>query len=238
MSQTSEEQLVDLIRALSESIKKEIEVKIPCIVTSVTSRKKVTVRPLIKIVGKDGQTYSRDVIEGVPVFFYGAGDKLISFPIKVGDKGWLEASDRDLSLFLQSFDETEPPTKRLHSFSDSLFVPDIFENYSISEEDADAVVVQNLDGSVKIALDDDTVRVVNDSVNLTVTNNSVSGIAPGGFNLNGFIINADGSVSSPVSVSAPNVIAAASLTVANVEVGGHAHSGVATGSDSTNPMGS
>lgn len=230
MNQTSENQLVDLIRALSDSIKKEIEVKIPCIVTAVTNRKKVTVRPLIKIVGKDGQTYSRDVIEGVPVFIYGAGDKLISFPVAVGNKGWLEASDRDLSLFLQSFDEAEPPTKRMHSFSDGLFVPDIFENYSISEEDADAVVVQNLDGSVKIALDDDTVRIDNGSVNITITNSSVSGTAPGGFNLNGFIINADGSVSSPVSVSAPSILAD------GAEVAGHAHSGVSSGGSTTDPL--
>lgn len=236
MNNSSEKQLSDLVRSLLNVVKKEVEVKIPCVITSVTSRKKVTVRPLIKIVDQQGNTYSREVIEGVPVFTGGAGGVLVSFPVKVGNVGWLEASDRDLSLFLQSFSEAEPTTKRMHSFSDAVFVPDIMTNFTIAEEDADAVVMQNRDGSVKITLDDNLIKVVNGSVNLTITNNAVTGTAPGGFNLNGFIINADGSASSPVSMSAPTIAAATSLTVVGVEQSAHVHGGVGRGNSNTDPV--
>ena len=42
-------------------------------------------------------------------------------------------------------------------------------------------------------------------------------------NINGAIIGVDGSITSPVSVGAPTVAAATSLTVAGTEVGGHVH---------------
>jgi len=253
MNTSSEKQLTDLLYTFENSIKREVEVKIPCVVTEVISRTKVTVRPLIKVIARDGTAYSREVIEGVPVFAYGAGDRVLSFPVNVGDKGWLEASDRDISVFLQSMSESEPTTKRMHSFSDGLFVPDIMTNYSLNSEDDDASVLQNKDGSVKIALDDDeirlnnndvkvtvtgsTVEVINGGVTATITNSMVTGVAPGGINLNGFIINADGSATSPVSVGAPNVVAAISLKVAEVEMGNHSHGGVSRGDSETDPVG-
>ena len=43
------------------------------------------------------------------------------------------------------------------------------------------------------------------------------------FNLNGFIINPDGSATSPVSVGAPTVNGTTSLTVAGKEQNGHVH---------------
>lgn len=249
MNTSSEKQLTDLLYAFETSIKKDVEVKIPCEVTEVISRTKVSIRPLIKIVTRDGTTKSREVIEGVPVFAYGAGDRVLSFPVNVGDKGWLEASDRDISVFLQSFDESEPTTKRMHSFSDGLFVPDIMTNYSLSSEDENAAVLQNKDGSVKIALDDEEIRlnnngvkvtisdsqveVINGGVSAVITSSMVTGVAPGGFNFNGFVISADGSATSPVSVGAPALTAAISLSVAGVEQAEHVHGGVETGTSNT-----
>ena len=214
---------MDLVREMLVMSKKAIEVSIPCIVTKVISRTKVSVRPLIKIVGQDGTAYDRDVIEGIPVFTAGGGDRFISFPVKVGDLGWIDASDRDISLFLQSYANEQPPTNRMHSFSDARFIPDIMTNITVAEEDATAIVIQNRNGSVKIALDDGQIRIKNEAVSLVVDGSKVTGVAPGGFDLNGFIINADGSAESPVSVSAPTVAAASSLTVAGKEQKDHAH---------------
>ena len=236
----SDNAFMDLVREMLVMSKKAIEVSIPCVVTKVISRTKVNVRPLIKIVGQDGTAYDRDVIEGIPVFTAGGGDRFISFPVKVGDLGWIDASDRDISLFLQSYANEQPPTNRMHSFSDARFIPDIMTNITVAEEDATAIVIQNRHGSVKIALDDEQIRVRNEtasivmgpdtvyvttsSVTVNITSDSVTGVAPGGFDLNGFIINADGSAESPVSVSAPTVAAASSLTVAGKEQKDHAHS--------------
>ena len=247
MNESSEKQLVDLIKQLMSTVKKELEVSIPCEITAVTSRKKVTVKPLIKIVDKLGNTYSRDVIEGVPVFALGTSNMVASMPVAVGDKGWLQASDRDLSLFLQSFEESEPPTNRMHSFSDGLFVPDAMNDYTIAEEDAGALVIQTSDGINKITMDATKTRVVNGAVDITIEGGAVTGVAPAGFNLNSCIIAADGSITSPsaitglnvaatVGLTAPTVAAGLSLTVATVEVAGHDHGGTTSDGAVIAPM--
>lgn len=198
--------LVDLVKDILATVKRSVEVSIPCIVTKVISRTKVNVRPLIKVVGQNGVSYERDIIEGLPVFTAGAGDRFISFPVAVGDIGWIDASDRDLSLFLQSYGNVEPPTSRMHSFSDARFVPDIMTNISIAAEDAAAIVIQTRNGTVKIALDDTEIRIKNEAVSLVIDGSKVTGVAPDGFDLNGFTINADGSAESPVSITAPSAV--------------------------------
>lgn len=198
--------LPELVNEILAAAKRAVEVSIPCVVTKVISRTKVNVRPLIKIVARDGTSMERHIIEGLPVFTAGAGDRFISFPVRVGDIGWIDACDRDISLFLQSYENVEPPTSRMHSFSDARFIPDIMTNITIAEEDAAAMVIQTRDGTVKIALDDSEIRIKNDTVSLVVDGSKVTGVAPGGFDLNGFIINADGSASSPVSLTAPSAM--------------------------------
>lgn len=222
--------LPDLTREIIAATKRALEVSIPCIVTKVISRTKVDVRPLIKIVLKDGTSRDRAIIPGLPVFTGGAGDKFISFPVAVGDIGWLEACDRDISLFLQSYGNVEPPTNRTHSFSDACFVPDIMTNITVAAEDATAMVIQTRDGVVKIAVDDNEIRIKNDAVSLIVTGSSVTGVAPGGFDLNGFTIDASGAAASPVSLTAPSVIADGK------ELAGHDHA-INGGSSAPGPTG-
>ena len=235
----SENLLPDLVREILAATKRSLEVSIPCIVTKVISRTKVDVRPLIKIVARDGVSIDRAVIEGLPIFTAGAGDKFISFPVVAGDIGWLNACDRDISLFLQSYGNVEPPTNRMHSFSDACFVPDIMTNITVAAEDATAMVIQNRNGTVKIALDNNEIRIKNNdasvvmgadsidvatsSVTINITDSSVTGVAPGGFNLNGFTIDASGAAVSPVSVTAPTVAGSTSLTAAGLEIAGHVH---------------
>lgn len=197
----NENLLVDLVRDILSTVKRSVEVSIPCIVTKVISRTKVDVRPLIKIVAQDGTSYDRDIVEGLPVFTAGAGDRFVSFPVVAGDLGWIDASDRDISLFLQSYENVEPPTSRMHSFSDARFIPDIMTNITVAEEDATAIVIQNRSGTVKIALDDSEIRIKNDTVSLVVDGLSVTGVAPGGFDLNGAQITSGGDVITANGVS-------------------------------------
>ena len=217
--------LPDLVREILQTTNRSVEVSIPCMVTKVISRTKVNVKPLIKVVAQDGTSLDRAEIEGLPVFTAGAGDKFISFPVAVGSIGWLDACDRDISLFLQSYDNTEPPTSRMHSFSDARFVPDIMTNITIAEEDATAIVIQNRDGTVKITLDDEEIRIKNDDVSLVVSGTSVTGVASGGFDLNGFTIASNGAAQSPVSITAPSAV------IDGKELAGHTHAGSATAPD-------
>jgi hypothetical protein len=116
-----------------------------------------TVRPLIQVMSTSGATTSRAVLASVPVLALGGGNYVINFPLKAGDKGWIEASDRDISLFMQAQAEARPNTLRLHSFSDGRFIPDVFGQYQISDDGA--MVIQTLDGSTKIVVSEDTVTI-------------------------------------------------------------------------------
>lgn len=198
--------LPELVKVIIDATKRSLEVSIPCVVTRVIGRTKVDVKPLIKIVAQNGASMDRAIIEGLPVFTAGAGGKFMSFPVTVGDIGWLDACDRDISLFLQSYDDVEPPSNRMHTFSDARFVPDIMTNITIAEEDTSSIVIQTRDGSVKIALDDGEIRINNNDVSLVVTGSAVNGIAPDGFDLNGFTIDSSGAAISPVSLTAPSVV--------------------------------
>ena len=218
MIENSENLLVDLMNVHAIAINKEMENMLPCVITEVVSRNKVTVTPLINVVDKSGNSYPRAAIEGVPVLSGGAGDMLISMPVSVGSIGWIHASDRDISLFLQSYEASDPSTQRMHNFSDSYFVPDLMHNFDVSEEDVNAIVIQNRDGKVKISIDGTNIKIVNNEVSIVVDGSSVKGIAKGGFDLNGFIINEDGSAKSPVSLTSP------SMVVDGKELAGHTHS--------------
>ena len=150
MNRTPEESdfLSDLSKAIIKKILRDLEIQLPCVVTEVSSdRQTVSVKPLIKRRLDSGEQVSRAEISGITVAALGAGGLVLSMPVKVGDKGWIESSDRDISLYLQSLDESDANTQRKLKFSDGRFIPDVFKNYSVSTEDSDAVVIQTLNGS-------------------------------------------------------------------------------------------
>lgn len=113
---------------------------------------RATVQPLIAMVTTDNIQKNRDQVASIPVFQYGGGNCMLSFNINPGDLGWIKASDRDISLFLTSYKNSSPNTQRLHNFSDSLFFPDIMRNYTINAEDDGNAVLQTTDGTVRVAL--------------------------------------------------------------------------------------
>ncbi len=127
---------------------------------------RATVRPLIRIQKTDNTLEDRAEIASVPVLNIGGGNGVLSFNIIPGDLGWIKASDRDISLFLQNETPVDVPpnTLRKHDFSDSLFIPDQFRKYTIAEEDDEnAILLQTLDGSKRIAIDDESIRLTSDS---------------------------------------------------------------------------
>jgi hypothetical protein len=133
------------------------------------ARNRATVRPLVTLVKTNGQTVSRASIASVPVLALAGGGFVLNFPLKPGDLGWIEASDRDISLFVQSLKESPPNTFRIHSFNDGRFIPDAFAKYTIASEDDDAAVLQSLDGTVRIALDADELRLTAPTIRATAS---------------------------------------------------------------------
>lgn len=117
------------------------------------------VQPQIRVVNTNNQSISRPQIASVPVYQYGGGGFILNFPLKAGSLGWIIACDRDISQFLQSYSESSPNTFRKKNFSDSFFLPDVMTGYEISPDDAENVVLQNLAGTVKISLSNDTITL-------------------------------------------------------------------------------
>lgn len=118
------------------------------------------VQPLIAIVDTLGNIVPRGSVASIQVLQLGGGGFVLSFPIKAGDLGWIKANDRDISLFKKFLGNAAPNTARKHSFEDAMFIPDtMFKSVSIAGEDTENVVLQNLAGTVKIALFDDKVKI-------------------------------------------------------------------------------
>lgn len=116
------------------------------------------VKPFIQMVDTTGIRHDRASVR-VPVLLIGGGEFFISFHLPVGSFGWLKANDRDISLFLQSHNAESPNTARMHSFEDGLFIPDLMTNYSIDDEDQQAMVIQDRASSVKISLNQERITI-------------------------------------------------------------------------------
>lgn len=131
---------------------------------------RATVKPLVMLGTTDGQKISRATVANIPVFRFGGGGFFIRLPLKPGDFGWLKASDRDISLVMQRGGlEDWPNTLRQHSFSDGMFFPDTLKEWVIDGGNADAMVIQSLDGSVCISLHEGKVKI--DAADIEITGN-------------------------------------------------------------------
>ncbi len=127
------------------------------------------VQPLIQVLTTNGDRITRAEIPSIPVILLGGGGFFISFHLPAGSLGFIKASDRDISLFLQSYEDNPPNTNRLHSFEDSLFIPDVMKGHTINAEDDQAMVIQNLDGTVRFSLNDSRIKLTVGSSTMTIT---------------------------------------------------------------------
>lgn len=114
---------------------------------------RAVIQPLVMIGTTSGGKVARAQQASVPVFRFGGGGFFIAMPLKAGDFGWLKANDRDMSLVMQRGGlEDYPNTKRLHSFNDAMFFPDTLKDWAIDGKNADALVIQSMDGGTCIAV--------------------------------------------------------------------------------------
>lgn len=115
---------------------------------------RATVKHLIQMQGTDGQKVDRAEVASVRVYQPGNSMFSMSLPIKPGDKGWIMAADRDLSVFQQDVDKTDAPnTRRMHSFQDGLFMPDAMKMGNVPAGEGDRVVIGLNDGGAILSFD-------------------------------------------------------------------------------------
>ncbi len=163
------------------------------------------VQPLIQMVTTAGEQINRAQVARIPVFQIGGGNFILNFPIKSGDLGWIKSNDRDISNFVSNYQGAQPNTKRKHSFEDAVFFPHVMTGYTINGEDSDNVVLQNLSGSVRIALWDDQVKITAPKIILD----------------------------SPTIECTGDITAVGDIIAGPISARTHVHSGVETGSGNT-----
>lgn len=143
--------MVGMLREVLSKFLQNVDDMLPARVISYDAATKlVEVQPLIMLALTDGSTVSRAAVASIPVLQIGGGLAVLDFKISPGDIGFIKASDRDISLFLQSFDESAPNTFRKHNFSDAIFIPAPLHGYTV--DSAASVTLRTVDGSQTIEL--------------------------------------------------------------------------------------
>jgi len=176
---------------------------------------RATVVPMVKMLTTDNRQVDRAQIASVPVFRFGGGGFALSFNLKAGDLGWIKANDRDISLITQSYTDHAPNTLRKHSFQDAVFIPDVMTGLTVAGEDADAAVLQNLAGTVKIAVHADKVKVTAGALAVTV--------GP-----SGVVIDANVTINGTLTATGASTLSGGA-TIAGIAFGSHKHTGVQPG---------
>lgn len=157
-----------------ESKLKYVETMLPAIVVAYDRETNLaTVRAAIVVQMATGVNMARHEVFDIPVLSMGAGGFHINFPVKVGDLGWIESTDRDISLFIQTLTDANPATARHHMFTSARFIPDVFYKYAIAAEDADAMVIQGINSNSRIAVAQDQIRIVVGATRIVVDGSSV-----------------------------------------------------------------
>lgn len=174
------------------------------------------VRPTIALLTTSGEVVPRAAVARVPVLALGGGGFVLNFPLQPGDRGWIEASDRDISLWMQGLaPDQRPNTLRLHSFEDGRFVPDVFREFDVSDVGADAMTIQSLDGTVRVELSPSRLRLVAPTIKMDATAVEIT--------------------ADSVDITG-DVATTGTLTNNGVNVGSpHTHGGVQTGGGTSGP---
>lgn len=148
------------VRRALQSHAYDEETMLPAIVISFDRKNNVaTVQPLIQIQRVDKTLQSRHKLTQINVISLGGGGFNISFPLSEGSLGWIVAGDRDISIYKQELKESPPNTSVPRQFANGLFIPDVMRKYVIADEDADAMVIQSIDGATKISIRRDNIKI-------------------------------------------------------------------------------
>ena len=185
------------------------------------------IQVLVPMVTTGGGIVPRAQIASVPVAMLGGGGIFINFGLVEGDLGWVEACDRDISLFLQTYKLSKPNTLRKWSFSDAKFTPDGIKGITINIIDNDAAVISTSDGTIRIS--------ISPTLGVSITSPTVT--INGGMVVTGAISGPDGGAGTltfngSLTVTEQLTVGNSSLTSPQLTVNGNA---VATGGGRFSP---
>lgn len=236
IDQANEGSMAGTLAAFLRSMLMEVDDMLPATVVSYDdATNRAVIKPLIMMGTTTGQKISRQSVPNIPVFRFGGGGFFIRFPIKPGDFGWLKANDRDISLMMQRGGmEDWPNTQRLHSFSDAMFFPDTLKEWAINGENADAMVIQSMDGSVCVALHEGRITMTAPQMDVEIPQTNWTG----NINQLGNQTVVGNKTVTGDSISSGSMTHNGPFVLDGTEVNSHTHGGVDRGSSNTDPFGS
>ena len=159
-----------------------------------------------------------DPIIECPVEFSGGGGWSFEHELNPNDEGLIIFSQRCLDAWIQTGGMAENPIARFHDKQDACFIPGVrSKKNAIKDFQNNGIRLRNEDASVYHWLKNDgSIESVNGAGYIKL-------LASGVVDMNGFLVQPTGAATSPVSVGAPTVAAASSLTVAGNEMNNHKH---------------
>lgn len=200
----NDDSLLGMARQVLDKFLQGVDDMLPARVVSYDrTANRAQVVPMVKLLTTDNRQVGRAQIASVPVMQFGGNGAVLSFDLTAGDLGWIKANDRDISLILQAYRDNAPNTLRKHSFQDAVFIPDVMRGVTIAGEDAHNATLQTLDGSVRVSLWPDRVKLTAGALSVTVGPSSID--FAGHVNIPG------------------------GATIGGIEFGTHKHSGVTPG---------
>lgn len=211
--QTRSGDLAETFKSERETTKNQIRVALPGIVQSFDpGAVTAVVQPAIRYVERDNDgnriTKNYPLLVDVPVVFPRGGGCTLTFPVKAGDECLVIFADRCIDFWWQSGGVQEPVDDRIHDLSDGFcFVGPQSQAQKISDISTLATELRSDDGKTRLSLDP--------------SGGTITGTAPGGFNLNGLKILPDGRLQ----------------LVDGSVVDKHIHGGVESGGSKTAPLG-
>lgn len=187
----------EAIRAGIDAALVEVHTALPCRVVSYDATEQtVTVQPSIKRVFVDDGEKTIPVLTGVRVGFIRTSQHAVTFPIAKGDEGLLIFNERDISAWRKSGDTLAPSSSRKHSYSDALFIPQMYSDPNkLSNVSATDLEIRTADGTGKISIaadgkmefeksGDKVLQTVSDTLDklsqttVTITSGSSAGVWP------------------------------------------------------------
>ena len=161
--------LIGMVRQVLDKFLQGVDDMLPARVVSYDrATNRATVVPMVKVLTTDGRQVTRAQIASVPVMLFGGGGVALSFDLPAGSLGWIKANDRDISIITQAYKDNAPNTLRKHSFADAVFIPDVMHGLTVPGEDATHATLQTLDGSVRVAIWPDRVKIAAGALSVSV----------------------------------------------------------------------
>lgn len=191
------------------------------------------------------------IIGGVPIVQPGAGEAVTTYPVKVRDPVLLIPCMRDITEWKLSSGEEESNPREIRYMSKNDFVaivglettkshlnphPDNFEikfnDFLLSVSPDGGYIIKNGNFQKEVTPQGDmTITQPGSTFTITAAGDftfsngpATINAAPGGtITLNGVTISPQGAITSPTSITSPNMTAQSSMTVAGKEQAGHTH---------------